>query len=369
MEERRKNIKDLEQKKHAEFRSINLMLEDLGEALLSRMETGEGDAGRLLGEYQQIRQEIADTGGLITDIREAVTRLGQVEEEAARNGQALAQVKQDLGRLYYGLGEWVFEDMTYREFTEPYGQQLDALRNKITSLEDRIEGLMGKEPPNILVQLGRNTQSLLLRSSLEKTRASVRLVYESVGEQFARREDWTPGEGGEPDRLLEEVRDLGKQAETLRAESDQLKEKRRELADALNVQGGPAKRIGTLEKRIGWLKTELRRISGKYGALALEKARGGEWEAVFDQDNRLLLQKLEETWKYIGDIEGRIEKTKASLAIDEEEAAITRMKKAIGDHRGRIAAAEKAITGLEERIHGAEQHIEELKKIEAYGKT
>jgi chromosome segregation ATPase len=365
MEERRKNIKDLEQKKQAELRSVNLMLADLGESLLSRLKTGEGDAGALFGEYQQLQQETADARTQIGAIQEEVLRLGQADEAAARNEQARSQVKQDLERLYYGLGEWVLEDGAYRDAAEPYGQQLDTLRAKVKSLEDRLEGLTGKDPANIVVQLGRSTQSLLLRSSLDKTRAALRLVYETAGEKMAAREDWGPGIGGELERFLVETRELRQQEETLRAEADRLKAERREIAGALAIQGGPVKRIRALEKRILRLNDALRGVAGKYGELAREKDRTGEW--AFDQDDRLLLQKIAETRTHIEDIETRIEKIKASLAIDAEQAAIVRMEKAIADHRGRIATAEKAIGGLEERIRGAQQHLEELKKIEAYG--
>ncbi|MFP3090279.1 hypothetical protein LQZ21_08125 [Treponema sp. TIM-1] len=367
MEERQKNIKDLEQKKQAELRSMALMREDLGKSLLSRMKTGEGDAEGLFGEYRRIQQETADSQALIGTIQEELVRLGQLDEAAARNEQALSQVRQGLGRLYYGLGEWVLEDDAPGEFTEPLRRQLTTLRDKVSSLEDRMEGLTGKDPANILVQLGRNTQSLLLRSSLEKTRSALRLVYETAGEKFARQQQGQPAGSGEPDRFLEEIRDLEKQAETLRAESDRLQEERRGIAHTLNIQGGPVKRIRALEKKIRRLKNEFREAAGKYGELALEKARSGEWEAAFDQDDRLLLQKIAETRNYIEDIETRIEKITASLAIDAEQAAIARMEKALSGHRGRIVAAEKAIAGLEERIHGAKQHIEELKKIEAYG--
>ncbi|MDR2068671.1 MAG: hypothetical protein LBP71_02250 [Spirochaetaceae bacterium] len=367
MEERRKNIKDLEQKKQAEFRSMTVMLEDLGESLLSRAKTGEGDAGELFGQYQRLRQETADAEGLITAIQEELARLGQAGEAAARGEQAFSRVRQNLGRLYYGLGEWVLEDEAYREFAEPHRQRLDPLRDKIKSLEDRLEGLAGKDTANILFRLGKNTQALLLRSSLEKARSALHGAYETAGEQLAGRADWVPEKGGELERFCEEIRELEKQAETLRAESERLREERRRIAGSLNIQGGPVKRIRVLEKKILRLKTDIQAVSGKYGELALEKARKGEWETVFDQDDRLLLQKIEETGNYIRDIETRIEKTRASLAIDAERAAVARMEKAVSDRRGRIAAAEKAIGDLEERIRRAKQRIEELKKTEAYG--
>jgi chromosome segregation ATPase len=367
MEEKRKNIKELEQKRQEEFRSVNLMLEDLGEALLSREEAGEGDAGEYTREYQRIQQGIADSEGLISTIKGDVLRLKQAEEALALNEKALFKVKQDLEQRYTGLGERLLEDGTYGEFTEPYRRQFDALEDKVKSLEDRMEALAARPPANPLVQLGRKTQSMLFRAALEKNHSEVRRIYEAAGEKFASREDGGPNPGGELDRVLEEIGKLRKQAGDLRAEEDRLRGERREIAGSLNIQGGPVKRAAALEKGITRLKNERRTVYGKYGEFAREKARNGEWEVVFNQDDRLLLQRIEETRNYIGDIENQIEKNQASLAIDEERGAIVKMEKAISDHRVRIAAAEKAIGDLEERIRKAEQRIEELKQIEAYG--
>ncbi|MDR0689668.1 MAG: hypothetical protein LBG08_05325 [Spirochaetaceae bacterium] len=368
MEEKKKNIKELKQKRQEEFLSVNLMLEDLGEALLSRVEAGEGDAGEYAREYHRIQQEIADSEGLISTIKEDVLRLKQAEEALALNEKALLKVKEDLEQRYTGLGERLLEDGAYGEFTEPsYRRQFDALEDKVKSLEDRMEALAARAPANPLVQLGRKTQSMLFRASLEKSYSGMRRIYEAAGENFASREDGGPNPGGELDQALEEIGELRKQAGDLRAEGDRRREERREIADSLNVQGGPVKRVGALEKGISRLKDERRTVYGKYGEFAREKARNGEWDAVFNQDDRLLLQKIEETRKCIGDIETRIEKIQASLAIDEERGAIVKMKKAVSDHRVRIAAAEKAIGDLEEGIRKAEQRIEELKQIEAYG--
>jgi chromosome segregation ATPase len=367
MEETKKNIRELEQKKQKELRSVKLMLEDLGGALLSRVGAGEGETGELCGEYLRIRREIADSEGVITTIKEDTLRLKQTGEAMALNEKALFKVKQGLGQFYTGLGERILEGETYGELTEPYRRQLDILEDKIKSLENRMDALAVRTPANLFVQLGRNTQSMLLRSSLEKNRSETRRIYETAGEKFASREDGLPVPGRELDPILGEIGGLRKQAEDLRAEGVRLGEERRKIADSLNIQGGPVKRIGALEKGITQLKNKLQAVYGKYGEFAREKARDGEWDAVFNQDDRLLLQKIEEARNYIEDTEIQIEKNKASLAIAEEREAIARMEKAISDHRGRIAAAEKAIEDLEARIQRAEQHIEELKQIEAYG--
>jgi chromosome segregation ATPase len=230
-----------------------------------------------------------------------------------------------------------------------------------------MEALEVKAQANLIIQLGRNTQSLLLRSALEKTRSEMKRIYKALGEQFASREEEGPEGGGELYLALGEIKELRTQAGDLRAEGARLREERRKIADSLNVQGGPVKRIGALEKGISRLNNELRGVYGKYGEVAREKARNGEWDAIFTQDDRLCIQKIEEGRNYIGDIENRIEKIKASLAIDAEREAIAKMEKAISDHRGRIAAAEKAIGDLEERIRRAKERIEELQEIEAYG--
>jgi hypothetical protein len=357
MDERKKNIKEWEQQKQEEIRLIQRMMEDLGESLLSR-----GDTGEFSGEYQRICREIEDSEGLIKVITEDVFRLKQAEEAISLNERTLARVKDDLGQLYYDLGKKILEDPAQGEFAEPHKRLLYTLNDKVKSLEDRIELLGAREPANMLVQMGRNTQALLLRSSLEKAQTAVNRVYETAGEQFTCREQ---GEAEKPEAVPEEIGELWKQAEALKAGGARLREERRKLFDSLHTQGGPVKRIRALEKQIGRLKNELRGVCGKYGELILEKDREGD--RSFDQEDQRFIQKIQESRNYIDDIGKRIEKAQASLAIDEEQAAIARMKKTVLDQCGRIAAAQKAIEDLEERIRKAEQRIEELKKIEAYG--
>jgi hypothetical protein len=360
MDERKKNIKEWEQQKQEESRLVTRMLEDLGESLLSRADTGE-----FSGDYQRICREIADSEGFIKAITEDVFRLKQTEEAVSLNERTRARVNEDLGRLYYGLGKEILEDPAQGEFSEPYHRQLTTLNDKGKSLEERIEALAGRDPANILVQMGRNTQAMLLRSSLEKNLAAVKRVYEAAGEQFAGREKGEPEGDGRNEAVPEEIRALWKQAEALGTGAVRLKEDRRKLADSLRTQGGPVKRLRALEKQIGRSKNELRMVCGTYGELVLKKNR--DEDGVFEQDDRRFIQKIEESRNYIDDIEKRIEKTKASLAIDEERAAIAKMEKSVLDQCGRIAAAQKAVEDLEERIRQAEQRIEELKKIEAYG--
>ncbi|MDR1108128.1 MAG: hypothetical protein LBL19_03745 [Spirochaetaceae bacterium] len=382
MEEKRKNIKDLEQKKQGELHSVNLQREDLGEALLSRAAATEGGvtaqsagaqrAEALFGEYQRIRREIADNEGLISAIKEDVLRLKQTDEALSGNDRALRALTEELRRFYTGLGEKLLGERllgekTHGEFTEPYGPQLEALEDKVKALENRLEALDARPPANFVVQLGRNAEALLLRSNRGKARESLRRLYETVGENFARGEAGEPEAGGEIALTLGEIGELRKRAGDLRAEGLRLQEERRRIADSLNVEGGPVKRTAAIEKHLCGLKTALRGVYGEYGELAREKARAGEWDAVFEEGDRPLLQTIEDTRSRIEDIERQIKKLEASAAIDEEQKAIARMEKAISDHRGRIATAEKAVGDLEERIRGAKQRIEELKQIEAYG--
>ena len=265
MEEKKKNIKELEQKRQEEFRSVNLMLEDLGEALLSRVEAGEGEAGEYTREYQRIQQETADSEGLISTIKEDVLRLRQTEEALALNEKSCLKVKEDLEQRYTVLGERLLEDGAYGEFTEPYRRQFDALEDKVKSLEGRMEALTARVPANPLVHLGRKAQSMLFRGSMEKNYSEMRRIYETAGEKFASREDGGPNPGGELDQVLEEIGELRKQAGDLRAEGDLRRKERREITDFLTIQGGPVKRIGALEKRITRLKNEGRIVCGKYG--------------------------------------------------------------------------------------------------------
>jgi septal ring factor EnvC (AmiA/AmiB activator) len=73
-----------------------------------------------------------------------------------------------------------------------------------------------------------------------------------------------------------------------------------------------------------------------------------------------LLENIRKGRKAIQEYGREIEKLKASLAIDEEKAAIVKIEKAIKDHAEQIRTSEEAIIDLTRQIEEARARIEEL---------
>jgi tetratricopeptide (TPR) repeat protein len=374
MDERRKTIKELELLRQEALRLNSRLLEELGESLLVREGASPGPAGEdtcgasfetFAGEYRRLCKEARDAGEAVKAIEADTRRLKQIGETLALVEEGLAAGRQDRDRLYTLLGERIMDDTALGELTDPFKRQLDALGGKIRGLEDQIGELEAQDSPNLFVRLGKNAKARFCRTSLEKNHAGMRRIYEALGKKFALLEDREAAQEGPAAQILGEIGQVQEQLKKLEGESAEFRGEQQRISAALNVQGGAVRRIGTLEKQIDRVKKEIRALFEKCGAAAAD--RSGEFAPLLEGEDRILLQKIGESREALGDLENRIEKLKAALAIDEERGAIARMEKSIQGRRARISAEEAAVRDLEERIRKAEQHIEDLQKIEAYG--
>lgn len=373
MDERRKTIKELELLRQETLRLSSRLLEELGESLLVRAgdsggspEAGGVGFGEFAAEYRRLCKEVRDSGEAVKAIEADSQRLKQIGETLSFKEEGLSNDKQDQNRLYTLLGERIMDDAALGELTGPFKRQLDALGGKIRGLEDQIGELDAQDSSNLLVRLSKSAKARYYHSSLEKNHAGIRRIYEDLGRKFALLENREAAPEGPAAKLLADIGQIQEQIRTLEGEIAGLREEQRRISAALNVQGGPSRRIGVLEKQIDRVKKEIRALFEKCGeAAAADQA--GEFAPLLEGEDRTLLQKIGDSREALGDLEDRIEKLKAALAIDEERGAIARMEKSLQRHRFRISEGEAAIADLEERIRKAEQHIEELQKIEAYG--
>ncbi|MDR3161404.1 MAG: hypothetical protein LBU28_07310 [Spirochaetaceae bacterium] len=375
MDERKKTIKELELLRQETLRLNSRLLEALGESLLVRAgdtggSAGEGAGGAgfgaFAGEYRRLCKEVRDAGEAVKAIEADTQRLKQIGEHLSLKEEGLSAGKQNRDRLYTLLGERIIDDTAREELTGPFKRQLDALGGKIRALEEQLGELEAQDSSNIFVRLSKSAKARYYHASLEKHHAGIRRIYETLGKKFALPEDRAAGQEGEEAALLAEIGQVQDRFRTLEGEIDSLREEQRRISAGLNVQGGAARRIGALEKQIDRVKKEIRALFEKCGTAA-SADRTGEFDPFLSEEDRTHLKKIGESRETLGDLESRIEKLKASLAIDEERGAIARMEKSIQERRSRIAAEEAAIQDLGERIRKAEQHIEELQRIEAYG--
>jgi hypothetical protein len=371
MDERKKSIRELEEKKRKTLETLNRFLGSWGETLLSRLD-GE-DSGRFVGELEQYRhflRTIAILRERAGTLEAETLRLRELKNELEGREKTTGEKAGALKELYVRLGEAALQNDDPPDSVAPLKEQADALTARIAFLEEKLEELAEGKKTNIFSWLGGNARGALLRGRLSKTRSSLGLLYASAGEDFFA-ETEREGEDGEHvlvsdiAALRQDLADLDEALASLRAE-------RGRLRDSIGVEGNSrnfssAKKMRELERHIVWEQEQLFDLCARFGnhlfdlfAGAIEGENAGEWLQPADIN---VLAKAREMRGEIAGHEAGIEKLEASLRIDEERNAIDKMERSILNHRRRIASSESSIAGLEKQIEESTRHIEELMKI------
>ena len=140
-----------------------------------------------------------------------------------------------------------------------------------------------------------------------------------------------------------------------------LREEQRRLTTGAGPEGGPARRIQNLERRIVLIRSKLRAVYGRLGA---EVVNGAErFDRLLRPEDQRVVETGRRSGETIAGYERSIEKLKTSIAIDEKKAEIERMKRAIEEQERRITGAEERIRTIKAQIEENEARIEELSKL------
>jgi chromosome segregation ATPase len=374
MDERIK-IRELEDKKQQDLNTLHALEAVLGEKLLSRY--GEGDAAaavedavEILAKYRDLLKEIADSELLIGAIEDDTRKLREIEETITGKEQQSDARQKELLEFYAQLGEILLDNAEFGDFSAPYRHDVDILLPKIHSLEDQLGSLEDKSG-GVFSWIGKNAQSLVVKSFLGKNRENLRRIYEAAGEKFILSAGVSGGNASfEPSvqdedvrARLEKIHEVLRLYSSLTEELGRLKGEKRKLGDILGAEGNPVKRIQNLKRHITHSREELRKVYTAYGALAARPENRDSFVSLLDADDAPALEKIGACNDTIAAVEKQIGKLTASLAIDGEKAEIEKMQKAIEDQKRRIAAAEENIADLEKEIGNANVRIADLQKI------
>ena len=373
MDVRKKEIAELEQRKRENLAVLDTLLSRLGKAMFGRLgNASPADCGEAAGDvdqYRALQQTIAGAEDAIKNVEEQIRRLREVEERIEIREQEDSAQAKDLTAAYTRLGRLLLE--SGGDFAASRRADADALTSKARSLEDRLAELEQREGNNVFTWIGKNAQGLVLRSFLTKAQDNLAEIYRNAGESFSKpdasREDPADGELA---ALLAEVRRIGEQSRALADELAALKEERRKISGGFNSGGGPLKQIQVLKSQIAQTQDALNVLYRGFGAEAASIAGAETTEGrrrfiaslarAEDAPDAEQAARLDNA---IRSDETAIEKLRAALAIDDEQAAIKKFRGQIADKKARIAEAEKAIAALEASIRDSENHIEQLQKI------
>jgi chromosome segregation ATPase len=379
MDERKRSIRELETKRLQDLEGRDLLLGNLGETLIRRLEgkkrparnlpakepdnpeAGDSPAGAL-GEYQRLLKEIADSGELIKTIEEEIQKLKELEDQINAKEEENSACVKELAGLYEQIGGLVLGSPDHEDFSGIYRGQFDELFLKIEAQENKLEELEDSGG-GFFSWLGSSARSVVIKALLAKNQASLKRLYRKAGEKFMAPENAGEAGKGEIASLKEKIEGTRQLSSSLSADLAFLRGEKRKAAELLGAGGNPAKRIQGLEKHIAHTEDEIRQVYRRFGAYSLDPAWKDFYGSLFTKEDSSILGRIESLEESIKDTENHIEKLKAAIAIDEEKAEIEKLNAAIEGQRQRIAAAEESIGEMQKRIADAETHIEELTKL------
>jgi hypothetical protein len=384
MDDRKRQIGELEQRKREQIVSLEALLTRLGEALLGR-EAGSGQedtAFEELADFRRLKKDIVDSEAAILAVEDQIRRFRELEETIEAKEQEESAESKELAVVYGRVGKLLLDEAAvvnaeYADFCAPYRDQADALLTKVLSLEERVAGLEGRDGGNVFTWIGKNAQGLVLRSFLTKAQENLDQLRRTVGERYSRRDvaalsDSENNNTGEIEILCADIERKRAEVRVLSQELAELREERRTISVSYNSEGGPIRQIQTLKNHITHVRDELKTLYRRIGAEVagvdgMAAVDGIERRQIIDTliapEDRDDLDNAAQISRSIHDSETMIVKLQASLDIDEEKARIEKYRRMIIEKREKIAQAEKNIMEFEEHIKVSEAGIEKLKAL------
>jgi chromosome segregation ATPase len=355
MNERKKTIKDLENRKKADLASADALLVRLGEALLPRMRNEAP-------EYRLLTQDIRDSEESIRAAQADIARLKKLDEDIRKKERDVSELNKTIFLLYTRVGELVLPDPAFEKFAGPYRAQAETLLPKIQSLEDRIEALGEREEPNVFAWIGKGAQGIALRSFLGRNKSNLQRIFSAAGEKFVQDAPKETIDNASVVDALGEVDGFRKAQAAAQTEIALLKEERRRITASFAPDGGVSGKIPALERHTAETREQLRALFLHYGKLVFESPELPEYAAILESAEKQLLDQAAALKNAAGESDRQAGKLRVSLAIDGEKAKISRMEQSIAFHRRRIAEGEESIRELDARILEANRRIEELSR-------
>ena len=366
MDERKKIIRELEDRKRTDIEARSRLLEGLGETMLQRI--GEGEPfpatadgqtpGGILADYRKLQKEIADSAALIKGLEEDTLKLKALEGEIFAKEEEHSQLEKELGEIYVQLGKALIRGGA-EDLAGTFRQQEETLLARIEEQDLKLRELEAQEG-GILSRLGKNAQIAVSKALQQKNKSALQRIYRSTGEQFL---SARPEEALNADVTAAAVKasELKTCLSSVAAELSGLKGERRNMGDFFNIEGSPSRRIQGLEKHIVHTRGEFPAVYLRFGSLAAASDGKEALSSFMREEDSVVLEKAEGFKNQIAEKELEIGKIRAAISIDNEKAEIEKIKKAIVNQKQKIAAANDAISDFENQIGESEKHIEELK--------
>jgi hypothetical protein len=343
MDERLRNIRELESQKKQASGDLDVILEELGRLLYEADPEAEPDYSRLLSQIEGAKKSL-------DDIAADEKRLVELDEEVRNNSGEDAEQAKRLPGLYKVLGKDAIEDESVQAFVSLAGfrNQRDTIRNRIGELEEKLSDVSATKFWN---KVAKGAQDLVNKPLLQKSKADLEKLYGYAGEQFSE-EALKAGEVSEGLRSsLDEINWIKRRREELSGDIQSAREEKKRINRSYAEAGGTKKKAESLQTEIKACEAGLVELyRKKAGSLVSAQASDG-----LDEEEKQLFDQAADRVKIIDDADSRIAHLKALIALEEEQAQ--------ADKLGRNIETEEAkLRDLKAKLQVSKKHIEELQQ-------
>jgi hypothetical protein len=355
MDDRRKTIQVLNEKRSEDLLFQTRTLEDLGKSLAERLDGAlPGNRG---GDYRRFKQEIAESEASIEVIQGALARIKALDEEISVKLMEKTDRQEEAAVLYLRFGRQLLDTPQVPPECGAYKRQQELLLTRAASSGERLRELE-TGIPGVFSWLSRAIQSLIIRSSLKRIEKQLDRVYLEAGEAYARTIDGVPetaAEDGQVSPLFRDIRSLRQNLAELDGALGVLEQEKAKIRVSFGFSEKPARRIKVLEERAGRRRQDLQELYLQVGETA-----GAVLQESLDDKDRLALEKAQKYGDSAAAAGREIERIEAKIATDKEREKIGKFEKAVLGQKNRVAISEKNIAELNRKIAEAHKRIDEL---------
>jgi hypothetical protein len=379
MDERKRTITELTDKKNSYLSMLDGFFSDLAKSYITRalaglspttvslpeeieklcrLENGVLDNYSVFCSLEEksaiCRAEISETRNAYTKSIETGTLITEKETDSRGN-------RRELKLLYIKLGKLILREETLSAVI-PNRSAYVLVMKKIAQKEKRLSDIAAEnsERANFLRKIGNGVESITARALLSKDHETLDRLAEIAGEQFAAvYTDLTlPASGenaGAVTDTLSETLFMKKLIDEIDKEIADLKVDKQKTTDNWRIDGTSNRKIERLENEIKQNDAEIRKI---FSAIGTRIASNGSLELAANENE--LLSKISGLKSEITEYENQIEKLEASLIIDEERETVSKLERKIAELKVTIAESENQIEKTRLAITEANTRIAQL---------
>ena len=382
MDERKKTIAALEEKKKEAGAVLNGTYKALGESLVLKCRKDGGELpvrieklAALVPEshenyiaYCRLGEKITKNKDAVLQCEEHLQASLEIDKQISEKEIEQRKTKAELALLHLKLGKLAMEDPGLRG-TAPNRAQYTLIEERIAAKEKKLGDIAEQTNANFFRKLGNAAQSLTARALLSRDKDALDGEARTAGEYYAA--NYTGPLGNDANSALGDTFSETLFMQKLEAEIDNeirgFKIEKQKHSEVWHADGTANKKIERLNSEVAHyhnMQNDIYILLGKNIDLYKFKcADANILNQILSEEEILQLEKIQTIKNDIAEFDNQITKLNASLLIDEERAAIAKLERSIQALHLTIAASEEKISRFEEDIKEANERISKLESM------